>query len=178
MLMTREPLLVAWRVGLVESPQCERGCSVREMIRRDRHASPCQVSPTTEPLVRILLAIDAHSVFNELTPGFVRRKRTFDRARDMSRLRRAKRWADVTLIRPFQRVTLALWRVGDRSFRDRPRVSSSSTTGSHDSARPQASRSRPDNLRGGHARTHDDGADRPHRCQSGRCLALVDRWTQ
>ena len=88
----------------------------------------------------------------------------------MSRLRRAKPWADVTLIRPFQRVTLALLRVGDRSSHDRPRVSSSSTTGSHDSARPQASRSRPDNLRGSHARTHDDGADRPHGCQSGRCF--------
>jgi len=70
------------------------------------------VSLTTEPLVRILLAIDAQSVFNELTPGFVRRKRMFDRARGMSRLRRAKRWADVTLIRPFQRVTLALFACG------------------------------------------------------------------
>jgi len=44
----------------------------------------------TVPLVRILLAIDAHSVFTELTAGFVRRKQTFDRAHDMSRLRRAK----------------------------------------------------------------------------------------
>ena len=34
--------------------------------------------------------IDAHRVFNELASGFVRRKRTFDRARGMPWLRRAK----------------------------------------------------------------------------------------
>jgi len=66
------------------------------MFRRDRHASPCHVSPTTEFLVRIRLAIDAHRVFQRTRPKFVRRKWTFGRARDMSRMRRAKTvgWLD------------------------------------------------------------------------------------
>jgi len=80
--------MTRWPRALTTTRTLLVGAEKRSTEIGTRHHAKCR--PTTEPLVRILLAIDAHSFFNELTSGFVRRKRTFDRARDMSRLRRAK----------------------------------------------------------------------------------------
>jgi hypothetical protein len=61
----------------------------------------------TEPLVRILLNLDADSVPNEFISGFVRRQTNARPSAATCRGRAPRPWNDVTLIRPFERVTLA-----------------------------------------------------------------------
>jgi hypothetical protein len=80
--------MTRWPRALTTTRTLLVGAEKRSTEIGTHHHAKCRA--TTEPLVRILLAIEAHSFFNELTSGFVRRKRTLDRARDMSRLRRAK----------------------------------------------------------------------------------------
>ncbi len=62
----------------------------------------------TEPLVRILLNLDADSVPNEFISGFVRRQTNARPSAATCRGRAPRPWNDVTLIRRFERVTLAL----------------------------------------------------------------------